>query len=279
MRVVYIDEIFALNAVMNYFLLLAAAGICGLPARRLRCCAGAAVGGAYAVLAALWATPLLASPMAKLLSGLAVAFIAFGRTRRFIRQALVFFGVSAAAAGAVMAAAMLGGGRGLGKINPLLFAAAIILCHVTLSVVFRRAARDGGRLMTLRLSVDTREVTLRAMADTGNSLSDPVTGARAAVISARDSLPLFPEATRDAVSAAVKAAVSQGSADALTALNGLGTGVVFRAIPYTAVGVANGILPAFRPTRARVDGRECRDIIVALSPNDVADNLTYSALL
>jgi hypothetical protein len=39
------------------------------------------------------------------------------------------------------------------------------------------------------------------------------------------------------------------------------------------------MLPAFRPTRAAVDGRDRRDIIVALSPNAVSDNLAYSALL
>jgi stage II sporulation protein GA (sporulation sigma-E factor processing peptidase) len=274
-RVVYIDEIFAVNTVINYFLLLAAAKICALPALRLRCLLGAAVGGGYAVLAALVPGGFLSSPLPKLVFGLVMLPLAFGRARRFLRLALVFFAVSAGAAGAVMAAGMLGGDRVLGKINFFTLAAAFGVFWLASTLVFRRAARDGGSLKTLTLAVGEREITLRAMTDTGNSLSDPITGAHAAILSARDCLPLFPEKTREAVTEAA----GMRSPEALIALNSLETGVSFRLLPYSAVGVEAGALPAFRPTRVAVDGRERRDIIVALSPNDVSDNITYSALL
>ncbi|MDR2421251.1 MAG: sigma-E processing peptidase SpoIIGA [Oscillospiraceae bacterium] len=273
-RVVYIDVVFLTNLIINYFLLLASAKICARPARRARCLLGAAFGGAYAVLLSLGAAAFLSGPAFKILSGFAMLLLAFGPGRRFARLALVFFGVSAAAAGAVTAAGLFGGARSLGNIDARVLAAAFGVFYLAATLVFRRAARETGRIMTLTLAVETREVTLRALRDTGNSLCDPITGARAAVVAARDSLPLFPERTR----AAVAEAVESRSPEAWLALNELETGVKFRLLPYSAVGVRGGMLPAFRPTRAAVDGRGIRDIVVALSPNDISGSAAYSAL-
>ena len=47
MKTVYLDELFVLNLVIDYFLLLAAAKLCALPFRRGRFALAAALGGLY----------------------------------------------------------------------------------------------------------------------------------------------------------------------------------------------------------------------------------------
>ncbi|MBR6115118.1 MAG: sigma-E processing peptidase SpoIIGA, partial [Oscillospiraceae bacterium] len=64
MDVIYVDELIALNAMMDYLLLMLSARLAALPLRRGRCALAALLGGAYALGAAVW--PLWQTGTAKL---------------------------------------------------------------------------------------------------------------------------------------------------------------------------------------------------------------------
>jgi stage II sporulation protein GA (sporulation sigma-E factor processing peptidase) len=272
--VIYIDELFAANLILDYFLLLAAAKICAIPAQRRRLWLAAAVGAVYAALSALPPAAWLNNPAVKIVSGGVLLLLAFGFRKRFARLALVFFAVSAAAAGAIMAAVYLGGAT-LARVDLRVLIAAFGASYLAVTLVFRRAARDAGAFRAVEISVEARKTTLRAMEDTGNSLSDPLSGSAVCVVWLDDILPLFAPRLRDELGDAVKRA----NYDALIALNSQPTGVKFRLLPYSAVGVARGALLGFRPEAITVDGRPRSDLIVAVSPNCVTDNGTYNALI
>ena len=57
MNVIYVDELFFLNALTDYLLLLSCARLRGKALRRGRFAAAAALGGAYAVFAAIPRSP------------------------------------------------------------------------------------------------------------------------------------------------------------------------------------------------------------------------------
>ena len=61
MTVVYLDSVFVLNGVMDYFLLLATAHLAGAPLRRWRFALAGVLGGAYAAAVFLPGFGLLAS--------------------------------------------------------------------------------------------------------------------------------------------------------------------------------------------------------------------------
>jgi stage II sporulation protein GA (sporulation sigma-E factor processing peptidase) len=256
-----------MNLIINYFLLLATAKICAVAAKRARLWLAASAGAIYAVLAALPPAAWLAHPLMKLLSGALLLLAAFGARRSFARLALVFFAVSAAAAGAVMAAGA--------RVNLRVLAAAFLVCYAAVTLVFRRAARAAPKPADVTIRVAAREVALRALRDTGNSLTDPLSGSAVCVVALDDALPLFPKELRGELTRAVLGAAPDG----LIALNTLQSDVKFRLIPYSAVGVAGGALLGFRPEYIGVDGAARRDIVVAISPNAVSDNITYSALI
>lgn len=276
MRVIYIDIVLATNFIINYFLLLATAKICAIAARRRRIALAASIGSAYAALAVLPGFEWASHTALKLVLGAVMLISAFGipsERRKFARSALVFFAVSAAAAGAVTAATLLGGSTMPNPVNLRLLLAAFAVFSVAATLVFRRAARPNVATVTLRIRLNGREITLRALLDSGNSLADPITGDRVCIVHVSDILPLFAPASRT-----ILARAATLGPEGLTLLHGARIGASFRLIPFNSVGGA-GTLVAFRPDYISLDDTPRRDMIVALSPHALADNATYSAIV
>jgi stage II sporulation protein GA (sporulation sigma-E factor processing peptidase) len=88
MTVVYLDSVFALNALVDYLLLAAAARLADLPVCRGRWVLGALLGGVYAAAVFLPGLGWLSRWPAHLVSGCAMTAAAFGR-RRLLRRFLL----------------------------------------------------------------------------------------------------------------------------------------------------------------------------------------------
>ena len=86
-KAVYIDELFLINLVVNYLLLLLTVKICGASVKRRRLIAAAAFGALYAALTVLPGLEFTSHPALMLASGAAMLLMAFGPRRRFARFA------------------------------------------------------------------------------------------------------------------------------------------------------------------------------------------------
>ena len=110
-----------------------------------------------------------------------------------------------------------------------------------------------------------------ALLDTGNTLSDPISG-RPVLVAQRDCVaPLLPAGL-----------LPEGVYDPAGFLAGLADESWrsrFRLLPYRAVGVAGGLLLALRVDEAQVGGRSRGASLVALSPSPVSDGGAYTALV
>ena len=281
MTVVYRDALFLLNLIVNYLLLLAAAKLAGEPLRRLRLAAGAALGGLYAAAIFFPGMGFLTHPLCKLGAAVLMLLTGFGGSRRLLRVTLVCFGLSCAFCGGSFAIGLLGG-RGLTLRNGVLYSVmdlrilllSAAVCYAVLTLVFRRTARHGRReVLPAVLTLEGRRVAVNALVDTGNTLTDPVTGRPVMVAEGSRLSPLLPgervldeKALRDPVGTLER--LSRG-----------GRGRRFRLLPYQAVGVECGMLLALRLDDARVGAEDYGGILVALSPNPVSDGGGYSALI
>lgn len=281
MTVIYVDTLFLLNVLVDYLLLLCAARLAGEPLKRLRFALGAVLGGGYAVAIFLPGLGFLERPACRLAAAVLMVLAAFWGSRRLGRQVLIFFALSCAFAGGVLALSMLGG-QGLSLNRGVIYSGMdlkIVLlsaagCYAVLSLLLQKAVRHTsftGELKAVRLELEDRTVELTALTDTGNTLTDPVTGQGVMVAEGERLLPLF---------AASQCPSVQELRDPAGALERLtGAGGHFRLLPYRAVGVDRGLLLAVRVDRAVVDGEDRGAMVVALSPTPVSDGGGYGALL
>ena len=278
MQVIYADTIFIINFIINYLILLATARICAVRTTRWRIAIAGAAGGIYSVMAVMPPLVFWGNPLVKIVFGALMVYTAFGWRDGLLRVVLVFFAVSAAFAGALLAVSLLSGDGRAGLMTPVSFRVLVLsfaVCYAAVTLVFRHVARVRGKLVSLTVRNGGREIRMVALIDTGNSLRDPITGGAVIVTGVSAAKKLFTRAVEDAVAELC----SRDAAKVLEELAQTGTGVKFRLVPYSAVGVSGGMLLAFRPDEILVDGVRRTDLIIALSPNNITDNGTYSALM
>ena len=282
MTVIYVDTLFLLNALVDYLLLLAAARLAGEPLRRVRFALGAVLGGGYAVAIFLPGLGFLAHPLCRLASAALMLLVSYGGSRRLLRQGILFVALTCAFGGGVVAIGLLGGtGLSLGggvfysalDLKMVLLSAAV--CYGVLTLVFQRLARHSaadGELINITLRLGERSVALTALVDTGNTLTDPVSGRPAIVAEGERVGPLFPREHRPGPA---------DLRDPAAALTRLGTGAWrsrFRLLPYRSVGVDRGLLLALRVDGLEWKGQPRGPALVALSPTAVSDGGGYQAL-
>ena len=278
---IYIDTLFLLNAVIDYLLLLCSARLAGEPLARLRFGLGALLGGGYAVALFLPGMGFLYHPLCRLAVAVLMVLIAFSKSRRLLRQTLIFFALACGFGGGILGASLLGGktltfGSGVfySAIDVKLVLVSAACCYGVLSVVFRHWGRHSisrGELEPVKLCFCDKELNLTALIDTGNTLSDPITGQSVLVAEGEYLSPLFPPGA---------APGRQEVADptgALERLNERWPGR-FRLLPYRAVGTERGLLLAVRMDWVELGGQTQMDALVALSPNPVSDGGSYQVL-
>ena len=265
METIYLDELFLLDLVVDYFLLLGTAKVCALPYQRRRFLAGAALGAAWNCLGLLPGLGWLICPAMRPVLGLAMTLIAFGGERRLWRCYGYFLGLSALFGGTVYAACLFRGGSAL-HLDMRVLVLAFAVCWAGISFLYRGVGRAAPRrLRQVTVERRGRQVSLRALEDTGNGLVDPITGCAAFVAEA--------EAVRGLFSPADAAYLRAPPTEAALHIPGA------RLIPYAGVEGKSGLLLAFRPDKVTVDGRERRDLIAAVSPGRLGPDGSYDAVL
>lgn len=277
--VIYLDVLFAVNVVMDFATLSAAAHLAGITINRLRLLSAALAGGGYTLLAALF--PFLAYLPIRLLSGLGVCAIAFAGRGLFLRLCALYFLVTAAFAGVATALSAVSGRRillGAGYYMAIPFRVLLLVLAVSYAVsgiVLRGDALHGmlrREIETLQISFQTRQLEVRVLHDTGNTLTEPVSGRPAIVL--------------NTACAARLLGVQQTILHGLTADNAAETFASlpvelarsFGVLPYHAVGTQCGLLLYFRPDNVRrADGTALR-CVLAISPEPLGQG-KYDGLI
>ena len=215
--VVYWDLAALVNGAADYLLLLSAARLAGRTVPRLRLLGAAAFGAAYAVLRlVLPCSPWLTAAAFVGMVLLGQCCGSLGRIARGVIFAQLPWGVLLGAMG---------------------------VTYLLLSTVFRGGARhDGGELLRVRLTRGGKTVTLRLLYDSGNLLTDPLTGESVPVIGQSALRALLPEREEGYIT-----------------------------LSCTTAG-GSGVLRAFYCDSVRVNGRDLGRRLVAVSPDIYGDS-------
>jgi stage II sporulation protein GA (sporulation sigma-E factor processing peptidase) len=277
MRVIYVDVLAGVNLAMDYLLLAAAAKLSGTYCTRARLLAGAALGACYAV--ASCGVPFLTLLPVKAAAGFLMVRLCFGArsAAELVRLAALFYLVSCAAAGGALALGKVsdttffaGGGYYIDIPFRVVAAAGAVSWGLT-GLLFRGEAK-AREACRVHLDFAGHSADFSLLVDTGNDLSDPVSGRPALVLDRRAAARVLP------VEAALPlAALRADNAPAvLAALPGTYR-TQFQLLPYRAIGKEGGLLLAFRPERAERDGKPWQGL-AAISPERVANGF-YEGLI
>lgn len=266
--VIYIDLLFFVNAAVDYALIICTAKICGVCPERKRFILSALSGAAYSAAAVF--LPALTRLPAIIAAGVLMSALAFGAGKGFFRVTLVFFAVSAAFGGTVCAVSVM---RGVNALSIRALIISLALCYAVFSAVFRRLARAEVQslISPVTLTLQGRSITVNALHDTGNSLSEPVTGRPVIVIERESAARLLTKEQASLFTGPVCEAAE-------TVIRAGRVGLRVHLVPYSAVG-ASGLLPAFRVDMAVIGKKSRPEIFAAVSPTALSDGGGYNALI
>ena len=239
-QTIYVDILFAVNLFMNFFLLLVTARLAHQPYKRLRLLAGAALGALFSFVILLPELGILFSIATKaVFSALIACFFTVNFAFAGIAFALWLF---VAPPGLAM-----GNGAFYFDISPLLLVVTAAAAYLLLSL-FHRFFQKGAppkSIYDLTVTVEGRSVTLRTLADTGNSLTESFTGSPGVLAEYQSVRELQPDPVRPAFQNASAACVRLPEAWQRR----------YRVIPYKSVG-ANGLLPSFKADEIVIPTKE-----------------------
>jgi len=261
---VYVDQVFMGSLVMNYIILWAAAKLGGVSHNRWRLLGGASLGAFYSLVLFVPAWHGILAPGYKFMASLLMVAVAF-LPRPPVKAVVLlgyFYLATFALGGTVQGVISFLQQRYEGGVMAGVMQA--VDAYLWYGIFFSMAmfwalgrvipAHMRKRMMLpllrseLAVSFGRRAVRLPALLDTGNNLSDPVTGNPVVIAEYEPLKEILSPKVREAVD---KFGPDQGAA----VLGELGDEIAsghFRLIPYRSVGRESGWLVAFRPDEVEV---------------------------
>lgn len=240
---VYLDVLVILNFLVDLLLLVGTNRLSGYPTNIKGAVLAAVLGGIYGGVCVLPEMQFLAHTFWRIVMLSLMAFLAFGRD--CLRRGILFVILSMALGG--VAVGLSGGSFWTLSLS------ALAVCMMCL-LGFR------GRVGAEYLSVELEGLHLTALKDTGNTLTDPITGQQVMVVSAQVGTRLLGLSQRELE-------------DPIRALEKVSGG---RLIPYHAVG-KSAMLLTKRYENVTI-GNWKGSCLVAFAPNEIGQGRPYEAL-
>lgn len=256
----YLDSLFLLNFGMNLLLLCLVDHSMGHTATWYRLVAGAGAGAACYLLPFLWKGTAVGKLLLCFLPGtLVMLFLAF--PIRSLRSLGVYFRKQMLATfliGGILAALLRGFPPGRKYLPGIGMVLGLGVFSGWLLVLGQKKEARNAAYCEVELQGEMQKVRIRALVDSGNTLTEPISGAPVSVLDARIFYRLWPEGLP-----------------------------VFRAIPYHSVGKKSGILKGYRIPQMTIISqgveRKYKEVYLAVSGEEIAGDeipmLLHPALL
>ena len=148
----------------------------------------AAIGGAYGVIGVLFSPGVVLTYIAAAIVSVCMCLCAFGRCGNIfalLRQSALIWGCGALLGGFMTALLSIGKSantvyvKGGGPLS-LVIAISVLLVYITVRIICTVKNRG---TVTVKVTLKSREITFRALCDSGNLLRDPIGGSPVIVVS------------------------------------------------------------------------------------------------
>ncbi len=251
--ILYLDLVILLNFCVDFLLLTGTNTLAGHHYGFLRCAAGALLGGLYAGACMLPQFHFLGNTLWRIVFLGFMAVIAFGWNKSILRRAVLFVFLSMALGG-------IAGALEKKSFFALIFSAGAVMLMCRIGF---RGQVGKGEYIPVELTYQGKTCKIMALCDTGNTLSDPITG--------RQVLIAGPE-----IACELLGFTEAELADPIVTMERSSI-LGLRLIPYRAVGKSSGMLLALRFDKVLINGKRAEDL-VAFAPNSFGKNGEFQAL-
>lgn len=244
---IYVDILIITNIYANFFLLKTTARLIHVPLRNGKCILGAIVGSLFSLIILLPPINSVLLLLIRILSAVLMITVSFGggkTSRELFGIGTVFFFVCFIFAGIEYGLAVLSGGKNMLWHNSTLYVNISLLTLVISTIVsyaavcFFRYCMDGRNsadvLYDLMITKDGRTVSVKAVGDTCNNLTDAFTG-KPVIVCGKSSLAFI---------------VDENSFN-----EDIPNGKGWRLIPFSTID-SEGMLPIFKPSGVIIKNTE-----------------------
>lgn len=246
----YIDVLMLLNFLVDFLLLIAANQLCGYPLNTKRLACAALLGGVYGGLCIIPGFCNLAVFPIRMLCLLMMSGIAFGFSKSAMRPTILFVFLTMALGGMAY-------GLGSRHFISIIFSAI----GVALMCFWGFRGRAGGEYIPVRIQGSKGVIQFLALRDTGNTLTDPISGQQVLVASSNIGQKLLGVTEDDLLNPVFAIKKVSGG----------------RLIPYQSVGMEGGMLLARRFEDVTI-GKRRGSCVVAFVPHEIGKGEPYDAL-
>ena len=262
MQTIYLDVLIGVNVYINYLLLVLTARFAACRQVRGRIVLGALVGALSSCTILLDIPSKLLSALIKIITAVLMTIISFEikSHRTLIKLILILTAVTFGFAGAMIGIKNIMSTNNIAvsnfsvylDISPVYLILLTLVCYVLLSLYSKLTARKNRQNSICRLTINNqgKSVTLDALLDTGNTLTEPFSGLPVVVVSEKSIYHLLPGEVKGFDVSAPSPTKN------------------VRLIPFTSVG-GEGLLRGFMPDSITVEseGRESstRNVYIAVS--------------
>lgn len=283
--IVYIDVLFVINLIINYFILLAVSQLLKRQDKRIRIFAGAALGAVYGSLMFFPQLSFLYTAILKLALSVTIVAVSFKchSVKNLLTLLFYFYIISMLFGGIIYAVELffapsilyVKNGIAYIDISPLYLILLSAACYIVIKLLSRVLHRNVNTedKYIIKIVVEGKSVLLTSLLDNGNDLRDAISGSPVVIAEYRRVEPLIPIELRNIF--------KTGKIADTELLDAVGFSRRFRIVPYGSVGNTGGILPAFRPDKLIVEsaGIVTSDVLIALTNKRLSDDGRFTVLL
>lgn len=250
---VYIDLVVLLNFLVDFLLILGVNRFTACPVGIRRAALAGVIGGIYGGICLLPGFRFLGNMLWRLVFLSIISAVAFGVNRCMLRRCALFVLLNTSLGG-------IAAGVGSSSFIAVICSAGLV---VALCAFSARGKAGHKEYVPVEILWQGKAKKLTALRDTGNELTDPVTGQRVLIAGAGIAQELLGLSTQQ-LSQPVETLAQQP-------ISGL------RLIPYRSVGQISGMLLALRMDQVLIDGMKDNSL-VAFSPVEIGKGDNYQAL-
>ena len=243
MAVVYIDEVFIINFIVNLILLSLTRKIACIRSHKTMLFVGALIGGLYSALVFVPQLGFLYTLLASCCF-LVLIEITFGikRIKEYIKTIAVFYLISFGFGGASYGIISLLQVRG-GSMPFILLAFSVSIAYLLITLVSwhrRNKLQKEEQMVSIRIVLGGKQVKADCLVDTGNALYEPIFHRPVIVVESKQLSSLFPEGFK-----------ADLTSQSLKLLNKLSSLRIF-CIPFRSLGQEKGTILGFIPDKVYI---------------------------